>query len=116
MWLGVSVENRRWLSRLDRLYQVPAVVYFASFEPLLRDLGDLTPWLSGLGWAIAGGESGPPRRPMRLEWLASVVAQCQAAGVPTFVKQDTALKEGQQGRIPDEVWAIKEFPQSVSSA
>jgi protein gp37 len=115
VWLGVSVENRRWLSRLDTLTQVPAVVHFASFEPLLADLGDLTPWLPQLQWAIVGGESSAQRRPMDIAWLLAVVEQCQAAGVPTFVKQDTALRDGQQGRIPDEVWAIKDIPLMVPS-
>jgi len=112
VWLGVSVENRRWLSRLDTLATVPAVVHFASFEPLLQDLGDLSPWLPSLQWAIVGGESGAKRkrRPMALAWLLSIVEQCQAAGVPTFVKQDCAFRDGQQGRIPDDIWAIKEFP------
>jgi protein gp37 len=110
VWLGVSVENRRWLHRLDTLGQVPAVVRFASFEPLLDDLGDLSPWLPHLQWVIIGGESGPDRRPMELAWLLNIVEQCQAAGVPCFVKQDGALRDGQQGRIPDDIWAIKEFP------
>jgi len=82
VWLGASVENRRWLPRLDTLCQVPAVVHFASFEPLLRELGDLSPWLPHLEWAIVGGESGSPRRPMDLAWLLHVVDQCQAIGLP----------------------------------
>lgn len=110
VWLGVSVENRRWLRRLDTLAQVPAVVHFASFEPLLRDLGDLTPWLVGLEWAIVGGESGPRRRAMELAWLTGITAQCQAAGIPLWVKQDVAFRDGQQGRIPDTVWAMKQLP------
>jgi len=110
VWLGVSVAHRRWLPRLDTLAEVPAVVHFASFEPLLGDLGDLSPWLPSLQWAIVGGESGSQRRRMDLAWLYSIVEHCQAAGVPTFVKQDTAFKEGQQGRIPDAIWAIKQFP------
>jgi protein gp37 len=110
VWLGVSVENRRWRGRLDTLAQVPAVVHFVSFEPLLQDLGDLTPWLSTLDWAIVGGESGPHRRPMALEWLLRVVAQCQTGGLPVWVKQDVAFRDGQQGRIPDAVWGIKALP------
>jgi|SoiMethySBSTD1v2_1073268.scaffolds.fasta_scaffold03201_20 protein gp37 len=110
VWLGVSVENQRWLPRLATLSQVPALVHFASFEPLLGALGDLTPSLPWLEWAIVGGESGEDRRPMELAWLLDVVAQCQRAGLPCFVKQDSAFKEGQQGRIPDAVWAIKAFP------
>jgi protein gp37 len=113
VWLGVSVENRRWLTRLDVLAAVPAVVRFASFEPLLGDLGDLSPWLPSLEWAIVGGESGRKRRPMEVRWLLDVVAQCQAAGVPVFVKQDTALLPGQQGRIPADVWALKQLPQGM---
>ena len=110
VWLGVSVENRRWLPRLDTLCQIPAVIHFASCEPLLKDLGDLRPYLPALQWVIVGGESGPLRRPMALAWLRRIVEQCQGAGVPCFVKQDTAFKEGQQGRIPDHLWQIKQFP------
>jgi protein gp37 len=110
VWLGVSVENRRWLSRLDTLIQIPAVIHFASCEPLLGDLGDLSPYLPALQWVIVGGESGGQRRPMALGWLTSLVEQCQAAGVPCFVKQDGALRPEQQGRIPDHLWQIRQFP------
>jgi len=118
IWLGVSVENQRWADeRIPLLLDTPAAVRFISAEPLLGpvDLGD---YVDGLGWHLAksldwvvcGGESGPRRRPMRLEWLESVVAQCQAAGVAVFCKQDGALRPGQQGRISDELWALKELP------
>jgi protein gp37 len=110
VWLGTSVENRRWLTRIETLAQVPAVVHFASFEPLLGDLGDLTPWLPLLQWGIVGGESGPGYRPMELAWLVSVAEQCQRAGVPVHVKQDAARKDGQQGRIPDLIWQVKQWP------
>ncbi len=85
-WIGVSVENQRWRSRLERLRTIPAVVRFASFEPILGDLGSLALWLPMLDWAIVGGESGAGHRPMALPWLHSVVTQCQAAGVPVWVK------------------------------
>lgn len=44
----------------------------------------------GLGWVIVGGESsqGSHRaRPFNIEWARSTVRQCNAAGVPVFVKQ-----------------------------
>ncbi len=41
VWLGVSVENRGALSRIDDLRQTPAAVRFLSIEPLLEDLGKL---------------------------------------------------------------------------
>jgi len=62
-----------------------------------------------LDWVIVGGESGPKARPMKMEWLRSVVEQCKETGVPVFVKQDSGLRPGRQGRIPDELW-IKEYP------
>jgi protein gp37 len=40
-----------------------------------------------LDWVIVGCESGPNRRPMRLEWAQHIVDQCAAAEVPCFVKQ-----------------------------
>lgn len=40
-----------------------------------------------IDWVIAGGESGPGARPSFLGWYESIVEQCQAAGVPVFVKQ-----------------------------
>ena len=70
-----------------------------SCEPLLAPV-DLD--LTGVSWAIIGGESGPGHRPMDLGWLASIVDQCRAAGVAVFVKQDAGLWSGRQGRIPDE--------------
>ena len=88
VWLGVSVESRAYLPRLDILRQIPAAVRFASLEPLLEHLGDIN--LDGIGWAIIGGESsqaGAPARPCDLAWIRNIVAQCKAAGVPAFVKQ-----------------------------
>ncbi len=38
-------------------------------------------------WIIAGGESGPKARPCEVEWIRSIVEQCQAAQIPAFVKQ-----------------------------
>jgi len=40
-----------------------------------------------IDWVIVGGESGPGARPCDVEWIRSIVRQCQAAEVPVFVKQ-----------------------------
>jgi protein gp37 len=110
VWLGVSVENPRWLRRIETLAKIPARVHFASCEPLLKDLGDLTPWLTSLQWVIVGGESGPGRRPMALAWLYRLVEQCQTAQIPAWVKQASAYRDGMQGDIPDHIWQIKQLP------
>lgn len=61
-------------------------------------------------WIIVGGESGKSRRDCGVEAICDVARQCHEAGIPVFVKQDCALRPGQQGRIPPDVWALKEFP------
>jgi hypothetical protein len=74
---------------------------------------DLRPWLAAgqLGWCITGGESGgAKRREMSISWLESIAGQCRAAGVPVFTKQDPGPRPGMQGRIPDAIWALKQFP------
>jgi protein gp37 len=50
-------------------------------------VGSLELDLSGIGWLIAGGESGSRRRPVELAWLRSLRDQCAAAGVPFHLKQ-----------------------------
>lgn len=84
--LGVSVENRKHgLPRIEHLRQTPAALRFLSVEPLLEDVGQID--LTGIGWVIVGGESGPGARPCNLDWLIDVVDQCNAAKIPVFVKQ-----------------------------
>jgi len=41
----------------------------------------------GISWVICGGESGPGARPFNISWAESLLAQCEAAHVPFFMKQ-----------------------------
>ena len=117
VWLGVSVEDQqRADERIPELLKIPAKVRFLSVEPLLErvDLnvagaGGRTD-TSAIDWVIIGGESGTPRRDCGVEAIESVAQQCVVAGVPVFVKQDCAFKPGQQGRISDATFALKQFP------
>ena len=86
VWLGVTVENRaQGLPRIDILRDVPAVCRFLSVEPLLEDLGELD--LTGISWAIIGGESGHKARTFRVEWAQSILRQCREQGTVPFIKQ-----------------------------
>ena len=86
VWLGVTVEDRRYgLPRIDHLRQVAARIRFLSVEPLLENLGPMN--LGGMHWVIVGGESGSNARPMRPEWALAVRDRCEAAGVAFFFKQ-----------------------------
>lgn len=114
VWLGVSVENRENVWRLEALSEIPAVVRFMSYEPALSTLdATITTFSPILDWVIVGGESGPNYRPLNLEWVFETVYQCRDNAIACFVKQDSGLRSGNQGRIPDELW-IKEFPSKVS--
>ncbi|TXH74471.1 MAG: phage Gp37/Gp68 family protein [Lysobacteraceae bacterium] len=113
VWLGVSVENQDAADeRIRLLLQTPAAVRWISAEPLLGpvdlvrtcwdcvsaevalrfdrstggDVTELTP-LFGIGWVVAGGESGECARPMRLAWVRALRDQCAASGVPFLFKQ-----------------------------
>jgi protein gp37 len=47
---------------------------------------------------------------MDLAWLEDVAEQCQRAGATLYVKQDHGKTSGKQGRIPDALWARKDYP------
>lgn len=85
VWLGTSVEDERVIHRLDELRDVPAVVRFVSFEPLIGSVadGDLT----DIQWAIVGGESGPRAREMKPEWVDEIKVMCDRSGAAFFFKQ-----------------------------
>ena len=52
-------------------------------------------------WVIVGGESGPKARPMRKEWVRGIRDQCQAAGVPFFLKQLGGVNKKAAGKELD---------------
>jgi protein gp37 len=85
VWMGVSIENRRFVHRADYLRQVPSAVRFISAEPLLGPLDGLV--LGGIHWLIVGGESGPGARPMHPAWARQLRDRCLHAGVAFFFKQ-----------------------------
>ena len=100
IWWGVSVENRKHgLPRIDELREAPAAIRFLSIEPLLEDLGRIN--LSGIDWAIVGGESGWGARPMEPAWVTSIRDQCQADGVAFFFKQWGGRQKSKHGRQLD---------------
>jgi protein gp37 len=99
IWMGVSIENRRWVERADFLRRVPAAVRFVSAEPLLGPLGGLD--LSRIDWLIAGGESGSGHRPVRAEWLRDLRDTCEERGVAFFFKQWGGPRSKSGGRQLD---------------
>ncbi len=119
-WLGVSVESDKYRWRIEDLIKIPAAKRFVSYEPALGplDVGlhlgeeryvdcggcKSTPVrgqpycprdhkAGGIDWVIAGCESGPNRRPAKIEWFRDLKNQCVGAGVAYFLKQMEGLQD-----------------------
>jgi protein gp37 len=84
-WLGTSIENADVAARANSLREVPAAIRFISFEPLIGPVGTIN--LTGIHWAIVGGESGSAARPIREEWIDEIYRQCEQQQTKFFFKQ-----------------------------
>jgi protein gp37 len=106
IWLGVSTENQREANkRIPYLRHTHAAVRFLSCEPLLDKIelfevdGEVSKAMAEMypeemlfpadviDWIIIGGESGNQARQCHLDWVRSLVQQCQSVDIPVFVKQ-----------------------------
>lgn len=85
VWLGTSVENANVVSRIEHLRSVPAAIRFISFEPLIGSVGAVD--LTGVHWAIVGGESGLNARPIQENWIDEIYSQCDIYSTAFFFKQ-----------------------------
>lgn len=85
VWLGTSVEDDKVVERIDYLRNVPAIIRFISFEPLIGSVGSID--LTDIDWAIVGGESGHSARPIHSEWIDEIYEYCREAGTAFFFKQ-----------------------------
>jgi protein gp37 len=109
VWMGVSIENRRFVHRADALRKVPAAVRFISAEPLLGPLEGLD--LDQIHWLIAGGESGPGHRRVEEEWLLELLDRCASEEVAFFFKQWGGARPKSGGRLLDGVeWSDMPTP------
>ncbi len=135
VYFGVTAEDQlRADECIPDLLATPAAVRFVSIEPMLGEIHldqiqiidegeeDTINALTGeqfsnrtgcevtehpaLDWIIVGGESGPGARDNNFEANArSVLAQCRAAGVAFFGKQNVRKRQ-----LPSDL-DIKEFPE-----
>lgn len=119
--LGVSIEDQKNADeRMPLLLQTPAAVHWASVEPLLGPIH-----MCGIGLCcsefreypldgiVIGGESGHGHREMPLDSAISIAREAKEAGVAVYFKQDSGPRPGMQGRVPDDVWAMKEWSKAA---
>jgi protein gp37 len=112
IWLGTSVESAKYKTRIELLRQTPAAIRFISFEPLLSGVGRTN--LSGIHWAIVGGESGPGARPMKAEWVDNIERDCRRYDVKFFFKQWGGVNKKAAGRkYRNRTW--DEYPEAVAA-
>ena len=112
IWPGVSIEGAAHTGRVRHLKDIPSPTRFISFEPLLGPIDDID--LTGIAWAIVGGESGPGARPMHANWARELRDLCQRDGVAFFFKQWGGPRPKSGGRLLDgREW--NEVPWSVAA-
>ncbi|MFO7946261.1 MAG: phage Gp37/Gp68 family protein [Armatimonadota bacterium] len=112
VWMGVSIENSDYLSRLDDLKRTGAQLKFVSFEPLIGPVSKFD--TDGIDWVIVGGESGPGARPMKKEWVIDIRDRCRAHNVPFFFKQWGGTRKKKAGRELDgRTW--DQYPETAAA-
>ena len=112
IWMGVTVENEQFQSRILDLQNTLASVKFLSLEPLLGPMPNIP--LNGIDWVIVGGESGPGAREMKKHWVSDIRDQCLAANIPFFFKQWGGANRKKTGRLLDDrLW--NQMPPAILS-
>lgn len=96
IWMGVSVEDKRVVDRVDFLRETNAKIKFLSCEPLIGPLASIN--LQDIDWVIVGGESGRKARPIHELWVWEIRQQCQEQGVAFFFKQWGGVNKKKAGR------------------
>ncbi|TGL17374.1 phage Gp37/Gp68 family protein [Leptospira bourretii] len=99
IWMGVSVENKLVIPRVNLLKKTKAKVKFLSCEPLIDSLGEIN--LKGIDWVIVGGESGHQPRPISKDWVIEIQKQCRKYDVAFFFKQWGGRNKKANGRELD---------------
>lgn len=97
IWMGTTVENDKYVDRIDKLRETKAKIKFLSCEPLLGSLKDIS--LAEIDWVIVGGESGQKSREMKKEWVLELKELCEKHGVAFFFKQWGGINKKKSGRL-----------------
>lgn len=99
IWMGTTVENEKYIDRIDKLRKTNANIKFLSCEPLLGSLKNVS--LKEIDWVIVGGESGPKAREMKKEWVLELKDLCDKENVAFFFKQWGGFNKKKNGRLLD---------------
>lgn len=102
VWLGVTVNSKEDLWRIDALRLIEAKTKFVSFEPLYGPICPKKLNLERINWIIIGAQTRPELLPSPL-WVNSLIEQAKERHIPIFVKNN----------ITWSYWTeeMKQFPQ-----
>ena len=78
--------------RVPLLLKIPAWKRFVSYEPALGPITFKDEWLHSqsaarVDWIVAGGENDPDACDCHLDWLRSLIIQCDSHNVALMIKQ-----------------------------
>lgn len=99
IWVGVTVESGKYITRINDLRTIPAHHRWLMFEPLIGRVGKMD--LTGIEYAMCGGESGLGFRPMSTDWVREIRDQCVVAKVRFNFMQYAAVDPRPLGRELD---------------
>jgi protein gp37 len=97
LWIGVSINRKEDIWRLDALRQKWFEGRIGSFEPLYEDLGEIN--LNGMDWIIIGAQTRPNFQP-KPEWVYNLSYQASELGIPIFWKDNLTVVHGQRKEFP----------------
>lgn len=112
IWMGVTIENNKYLYRADLLRKCNAKLRFISAEPLIGEINDIN--LEQIDWLIVGGESGSQARPMDISWVRALRDKAQTEKVAFFFKQWGGTVKKKNGRVLDGQ-TYDEYPQKSNN-
>ena len=102
LWVGTTIESRKYLRRLDILKRIKARIKWVGFTPLLEDIGDVD--LHDIQLASVGGESGSNHRPFDVAWARNILRICRRDGVAFgFLGTEGFANNALDGVIYDEM-------------
>lgn len=97
IWMGVTIENDKYLYRADLLRKTDAYIKFISAEPLLGSIKNID--LDNIDWLIVGGESGPNSRQIEKCWVEELQNLAKDNHVAFFFKQWGGFNKKKSGKL-----------------
>jgi protein gp37 len=98
--IGVSVNRKEDLWRIDALRNIECQCRIVSFEPLYEDLCEAD--LSRIHWVIIGAQTHPKVAPEYL-WVNNITSKAGLLGIPFFLKNNLGYPH-----------PVQNFPQQLS--